>query len=90
MKTVYARAPVQPAASVALMVKLKVPDVFGVPASAPFDARVSPPGNAPALTVKLYDPYHRQFRDEVRATPSRRHWLGTQSRPQVPGSPLAR
>jgi hypothetical protein len=43
---------VQPWASVVVIVKLKFPDVVGVPDNAPDDNNVNPLGNAPPVTVK--------------------------------------
>ena len=41
--------------SVTFTVKLKVPDVVGVPEMAPLEAvKLSPAGNAPALMLQLY------------------------------------
>src|SRR5256885_422176 len=54
MASAYACAPVQPLASVAVTVKLKVPPAVGVPDIAPPGDKLNPEGNAPALTVKVY------------------------------------
>ena len=54
MLKVYGRKPVLPLASVAVMVKLDEPGVVGVPLSRPPDARLSPAGNDPDVTAKLY------------------------------------
>ena len=43
--------PVPVLASVAVMLKLKVPTVVGVPVITPLVPSVSPPGNAPAVTA---------------------------------------
>ncbi len=44
----------QPFASVPRIVNVDAPDVVGVPASTPADVSVSPAGNAPTVTPKLY------------------------------------
>jgi hypothetical protein len=44
MRSVYARLPVQPLASVAVIVKLKAPDAVGVPDKSPALERPSPDG----------------------------------------------
>ena len=61
MISVYGRLPVQPGlagppvASVAVMVKEKLPEVVGVPESAPVEAfKLSPGGRLPAVTAKVY------------------------------------
>lgn len=51
MTSVYARAPVNDNASVAVMVKLKVPKTLGVPDNEPPDESVTPVGNAPEVTA---------------------------------------
>ena len=51
--TANAREPAQVLASVAVIVKLKVPACDGVPVSAPPAARLNPFGKAPAVTVKV-------------------------------------
>ena len=48
--TLYERVPVFAELSVALIVKLDVPAVVGVPESTPPLLRVSPAGNVPELT----------------------------------------
>ena len=50
----YACEPGQPVASVAVMVKLLVAAVVGVPPKVPFTASASPAGNAPALTTNVF------------------------------------
>src|SRR3954452_20116746 len=53
--TVYRRLPAQPVASVAVMVKLNVPAVVGVPVMAPeLPLRISPVGSAPLEMVNVY------------------------------------
>src|SRR4051794_8742307 len=53
--TVYKRLPVQPAASVAVMVNVNVPAVVGVPVIAPEPPlRTSPVGSAPLEMVNVY------------------------------------
>ena len=53
--TLYAREPVEPRLSVAVIVKLNVPAADGVPVIAPLDAfSDSPVGNAPAVTANVY------------------------------------
>ena len=50
---VYARLPVQVPESVAVMVKLKVPGVVGVPSNSPPDESDNPSGKTPPVTKKL-------------------------------------
>ncbi len=50
--TVYAWAPLWPNASVAVTVKLNVPDTVGVPDSAPAADSAVPVGRLPAVTAK--------------------------------------
>jgi hypothetical protein len=50
----YASDPVQSEASVAVIVKLKVPGAAGEPESRPADDSVSPEGSVPALTTNKY------------------------------------
>ena len=52
MFRVYARVPLQLLASVAITVKLNVPDAVGVPLSKPLLAKLRPDGKAPAVSVK--------------------------------------
>ena len=52
----YPCDPVQPAASVACTVKVKVPAVVGVPVSAPPVASVNPGGSVPVTRVNEYGP----------------------------------
>ena len=55
--TLYARAPVAPRPSVAVMVKLEVAAVVGVPEIAPVAAfSESPAGKLPAETLNTYEP----------------------------------
>lgn len=51
MIRVKARLPVQPKVSVAVMVKLNVPDCVGEPFKLPPDESVIPMGNVPADTA---------------------------------------
>ena len=54
MTTLYARVPVAPLLSRARIVKLRVPEVVGVPAISPVEAlRVSPVPRLPALTLNV-------------------------------------
>lgn len=55
MTSVYARAPVYAFASVAVMVKLKVPNTVGVPDNVPPEERDMPVGSAPEVTAYVYD-----------------------------------
>ena len=50
---VYALLPLQALASVAVMVKLNVPDCDGAPLKAPPGASVMPVGNAPPVTANV-------------------------------------
>ena len=53
----YARSPVQPSASVAVIVKFEVPPgPDGVPESRPPDDSVRPTGKLPVVTAKVYGP----------------------------------
>src|SRR3954451_3365252 len=53
----YARLPVLPEPAVALIVKLEVPAVVGIPEIRPVEPlSVNPAGSAPESTVKVYPP----------------------------------
>jgi hypothetical protein len=55
--TLYAREPVAPFPSVAVIVKLLVAALLGAPEIAPVNAfRASPTGSAPALTLNVKEP----------------------------------
>ena len=57
MVTAYARAPVAPRPSVAVIVKFEVAAVVGVPVIAPVAAFIeSPAGKLPAETLNVYEP----------------------------------
>ena len=47
------RAPVQPSASVAVIVKVRLVVEVGVPVSAPFAARERPVGSTPVVTANV-------------------------------------
>ena len=54
MMTLYARVPVAPLLSLARIVKLRVPEVVGVPEIRPVDAlSASPAPRLPALTLNV-------------------------------------
>ena len=56
--TLYARASVAPRPSVAVMVKLEVAAVVGVPVIAPVAApKDKPAGKLPADTLNVYEPF---------------------------------
>ena len=50
---VYEALTVHPSASVAVIVKLKVPPAVGAPESEPLEARVRPGGREPPVMVKV-------------------------------------
>ncbi|PIP41358.1 MAG: hypothetical protein COX19_03855 [Desulfobacterales bacterium CG23_combo_of_CG06-09_8_20_14_all_51_8] len=57
MTRVYSRKPVQPLSSVAVIVKINVPAVVGVPAiRPPVVIGDSPSGSVPAVMVNAYGP----------------------------------
>ena len=68
---------VRAAASVTLAVKLNVPAVVGVPDKSPAEERVSPPGNAPALTVQVRRLQERKRQHKRLPTPRtvNRPWI---------------